>query len=82
MKKVCICGGGSLGHVTAGYLSAKGSAEVNILTGHPESWQHSINVLLPDGRRITGDIGVITHQMRRKPLEMLTWCCSAFQDSQ
>ena len=60
MKKVCICGGGSLGHVTAGYLSAKGSAEVNILTGHPESWKHSINVLLPDGRRITGDIGVIT----------------------
>ena len=29
MKRICICGGGSLGHVIAGYLSAKKDVEVN-----------------------------------------------------
>ena len=35
---ICICGGGNLGHVMAGYLSSHGKNTVNILTGHPEKW--------------------------------------------
>lgn len=49
MKTICICGGGSLGHVIAGWLSAKGKAEVNILSGHPERWTDRIVVSTPEG---------------------------------
>ena len=30
MKSICICGGGSLGHVIAGYLSATKDVVVNV----------------------------------------------------
>ena len=48
MKKICICGGGSLGHVIAGYLSANGKATVSILTNHPTAWQNKIEICVPD----------------------------------
>ena len=48
MKIITICGGGSLGHVVAGWLSARNHAVVNILTGRPEKWQHNIEVDTPD----------------------------------
>ena len=37
MKKVCICGGGNLGHVVTGFLAANGDCEVSLLTRHPDS---------------------------------------------
>ena len=42
--KVCICGGGSLGHVCAGVMASQSDVELNILSGHPECWQHTITV--------------------------------------
>ena len=48
MKTITICGGGSLGHVVAGWLSARDHAVVNILTGRPKKWQHNIVVDTPD----------------------------------
>ena len=60
--KICICGGGSLGHVCAGVLASRKGVELNIYSGHPESWQPSITVTDPDGKkfvahphRISGD---------------------------
>ena len=39
-KKICICGGGSLGLVCAGvFLSKKFS--VSILTEHPDNWHNN-----------------------------------------
>lgn len=61
MKTICICGGGSLGHVTAGWLSAKNKAEVNILSGHPEKWSDSILVSTPeDGQVLEGHIAKVS----------------------
>lgn len=60
MKRVCICGGGSLGHVIAGWLAAKGKAEVNLLTGRPESWGESVTLMLPDSRTIAGRLSVVS----------------------
>lgn len=54
MKRICLCGGGSLGHVIAGWLSAKGKAEVSILTGSPDRWNKEINVFLPESEVLTG----------------------------
>lgn len=60
MKKVCICGGGSLGHVIAGWLSARNHAKVNILTGRPEKWNKEIFVDTPEGEILKGQIDVIS----------------------
>lgn len=60
MKKICLCGGGSLGHVIAGWLSAKGKAEVNILTGSPDRWNKDIEVLLPESETLTGHLTAVS----------------------
>lgn len=60
MKRVCICGGGSLGHVVAGWLSGKGKAQVSVLTGRPERWSGSVEVLLPEGETITGALSTVS----------------------
>ena len=56
MKRICLCGGGSLGHVIAAWLSAKGTAEVSILTGSPDRWNKEINVFLPESEVLTGHL--------------------------
>lgn len=60
MKRICICGGGSLGHVIAGWLSAKGKAEVSILSGKPEAWESKIDVHTPDGDVLTGTVAAVS----------------------
>ena len=41
---ICICGGGNLGHVTAGYLAAQGKHRVTMLTGHPDKWSSALRI--------------------------------------
>ncbi len=43
-KKICICGGGSLGTVIAGWTAAKGKGDVSLLTGHPESFSSELSI--------------------------------------
>lgn len=62
MKIITICGGGSLGHVVAGWLSARNHAVVNILTGRPEKWQHNIEVDTPDELILNGSIAKISNK--------------------
>ena len=54
MKRICICGGGSLGHAIAGYLSAKKDVEVNILTQRPQLWKHELHIFTPEGITLYG----------------------------
>ena len=60
MKKICICGGGNLGHVVAGFLAAHGDCEVSLLTRHPERWQQQLEITTPAGTILHGAIGKIT----------------------
>lgn len=39
--KICICGGGSLGHVCAAFFAAQGE-DVCILSGHPDKWHNEV----------------------------------------
>ena len=48
--RICICGGGSLGHVCAGVLSSRAGVELSLLTSRPEQWSSQITVRDPDGR--------------------------------
>lgn len=67
MTRICICGGGSLGHVCAGFLSAQPSVQVNLYTRHPEDWSHDLTVTDPYGKvfhghlnRISDNVGTVT----------------------
>lgn len=62
MKTITICGGGSLGHVVAGWLSARNHTVVNVLTGRPEKWQHEIIVDTPDGQILKGHVAKISRK--------------------
>lgn len=59
---ICICGGGNLGHVTAGYIAAKDKYNVSILTRHPERWGKALEITLPDDKKITGRLSDITRE--------------------
>lgn len=65
--KICICGGGSLGHVCAGVLSSQDSVEVNILSGHPDRWQSSIVVTDDNGKQYHATI----HRVSSNPQEVV-----------
>lgn len=60
METVCICGGGSLGHVIAGYLSAKKGLRVNILTRSPERWNTELQINTPEGEVLQGRLHTIS----------------------
>ncbi len=62
MNTLCICGGGSLGHVIAGVLSAQQAhpLTVNVLTNKPSLWSNDIEVNTPDGGLIHGKISTIS----------------------
>lgn len=64
--KICICGGGSLGHVCAGVLGSREGVELNLLTGHPESWQNSITITDVNGRRFEAKL----HQISLHPIDV------------
>ena len=46
--RICICGGGNLGHVCAGFLANRGH-QVSILTTKPERWSQILEIVAPDG---------------------------------
>ncbi len=60
IKNVCVCGGGSLGHVVAGYLAAQGYL-VNILTNKPQLWGYELIIHAVDGRRFEGKLNKISN---------------------
>ena len=57
-QRICICGGGSLGHVCAGVLSSK--AEIRILSGHPDKWGRTLTVTDPDGKVFNGTLSEVS----------------------
>lgn len=58
-KKICICGGGSLGHVLAGYLAWKGK-RVFLLTNRPNRWQKEISIHTCDNKVLNGHLDLIS----------------------
>ncbi len=58
---ICICGGGSLGHVVAGFLAAtQPSLSVNILTGRPHQWGKALDIHTPEGSMLQGSLHVVS----------------------
>ena len=43
--RITICGGGNLGHVTAGVLASDSKNHVSLLTSRPEAWSKKVDVI-------------------------------------
>ena len=54
--KICICGGGNLGHVTAGYFAAQDNLQVSLLTTKPERWSQYLEVIDGNGKTYRGKL--------------------------
>lgn len=65
--KICICGGGNLGHVVSGFLAAKGQCRVSLLTRQVARWQNTISVHTPNEGVLTGTIDRISD----KPADLI-----------
>ena len=59
---ICICGGGNLGHVCAGFLANR-EHQVSILTTKPILWRKSLEIVAPDGNFI-GKLATVTSEPR------------------
>ena len=46
-RKICVCGGGNLGHVVAGFVASRGRFDVAVLTRHPERWNRQLLIKRP-----------------------------------
>ena len=65
--KICICGGGSLGHVCAGVMASQDGVELSILSGHPDRWNNKIVVTDGDGKEYVANISKVSS----KPQEVI-----------
>ena len=57
--KICICGGGNLGHVVAGFIAAQRQHKVCLLTRRPEDWQQELCIETPDQGLLKGRLNGI-----------------------
>ncbi len=58
--KITICGGGNLGQVIAGFLSARHGATVNVLTRNPERWSSTIQIATPENEILAGKLNIVS----------------------
>ncbi|MDE6338527.1 MAG: NAD/NADP octopine/nopaline dehydrogenase family protein [Muribaculaceae bacterium] len=63
--KVCICGGGSQSHISAGVIGSNPDYEVSILTRHPEKWSHDFKTIDLEGKEYKAQLAVITDDPER-----------------
>ena len=54
--KICICGGGNLGHVVAGFIAAQKKYEVCLLTRHLKRWSQDLTIEAPAETTFSGHL--------------------------
>ena len=76
--KICICGGGNLGHVCAGFLANRGH-QVSILTTQPEHWNSELEIVAPD-ITFRGRLAQVTSEPEKviPQAEMILICLPGF----
>ena len=57
--KICICGGGNIGHVVAGFVAAQNKYEVCIFTQRPEQWSNDLVIDAPSEITYSGHLNGI-----------------------
>lgn len=77
---ITICGGGNLGHVCAGFLSAQEDCEVSLLTTKPGAWSKYIEVFDSNGMVYHGAFKTISNNPKDviPDAEMVLICLPGF----
>ncbi|MBO4966219.1 MAG: NAD/NADP octopine/nopaline dehydrogenase family protein [Muribaculaceae bacterium] len=60
VTRVCVCGGGSQGHVAAGMIGCREGYAVDILTRRPDDWSHDFVTRDFRGKEYRAHLGVIS----------------------
>lgn len=60
-RKICICGGGSLGHVIAGVLATFEDCEVTVFTRKPSEWNSTLYIAAPENKQFVGELQKISN---------------------
>jgi opine dehydrogenase len=78
--RICICGGGGLGHTCAGVLSSHEDVEVLLYTKHSSQWQRDFKVNTPDATVINGHLASISDRPEDviPQADMVFLCLPAF----
>ncbi len=73
---ICICGGGNLGQVIAGYIAATKNVKVNVLTRKPERWKPEMIVKLPGDETLVGKLNLVTNDAQEalKDVDIVLFC--------
>lgn len=66
-RKICICGGGALGHVIAGVLATFDDCEVSIYTRRPDDWSTTLYIAAPENKQFVGKL----HKISNNPQDVL-----------
>lgn len=59
--KVCICGGGSQGHISAGVIGSRDNYDINILTRRPNDWSHDFVTIDLTGKEYKSHLNIISN---------------------
>ena len=73
---ICICGGGNLGHVVAGFVAAQGKYDVCLLTRQPERWSQELVIEAPDFTykgRLSGVFADAQQAVSNADIVLLCW---------
>ena len=60
IKNICICGGGSQGHISAGVIGCNTGYSVGILTRKPQLWSQDFTTIDLNGKEFHATLGTIT----------------------
>jgi len=60
-RRICICGGGALGHVIAGVLATFSDCEVTIFTRKPNEWNSILHIAAPENKQFVGRLQKISN---------------------
>lgn len=60
IKNICICGGGSQGHISAGVIGSNPKYNVSILTRRPNLWSHDFKAIDLSGKEYLGHLNTIS----------------------
>lgn len=63
--KLCICGGGNLAHVIAGFVAAQRTHEVWVLTRRPKQWSKELVIETPEGNKLSGILDGVCSDARQ-----------------
>ncbi len=78
--RICVCGGGNLGHVVAGFIAAQNGHEVSVLTRQPERWAQRLTIETPNDELLTGTLAAVSTDAKQviSNAEMVLLCLPGF----